>query len=86
MVVRKYSYAVLGLEHKWKTWVVYKDTVLQSTVYWSKVFCIEAFFESAVLAIESMREILLLWVKVVEDDICVGGTAGGKDDNFSDGC
>ncbi len=37
------------------------------------------------LAVEPMGEILLLWVKVVEHNISIRGTAGCEDDDFSHG-
>lgn len=38
------------------------------------------------LAVQSMAEELFLRVKIIKDDVCIGGAAGREDDDLGNGC
>ena len=85
MVVGQDGDPIIRLQHNRKARIIHQDTVLQSSVHTSQILSIEPLLQRAVLSVESVREEPLMGVEVVQNNVSVGGAAGGEDDDLRDG-
>lgn len=63
--------SVVRLQHETMCGVVDQHDILQSTVYRSKIFDIVTFLQGAMLTVQPMRKDFVVWVEVLEDNVCV---------------
>ena len=82
VVERDYWDAVLWLQEMAVGGVVQQHHFTQFAIHHSQIFEVKTFFESAVLAVETVGYKLLFRVEVVKYDISIGGTASRKYDDF----
>lgn len=62
--------------------VVNKYNLVQLSIDNSQVLEVVALLDGAVLPIESMRDILFLWIQVIKDNVGIRSTTGCKYNNF----
>ncbi len=83
MVVGDDGDSVLRLQHMAVGRVVNKHHLVQLSACHPQVFQVIPLFQSAVMPVESVRDIFLFRVQVIENHICVRCAAGGEDNDLS---
>ena len=71
MIERYNRYSILWLQQMAIWRVINQNSLAQFTIDHSEIFEVVSFFKSAVLAIESMRDVLFIRIEVVKDYVCV---------------
>lgn len=62
--------------------VVNKNNLIQLSIDNSQIFEVVSLLDGAVLPIEPMRDIFLVWIQVIKDNVGIRGTTGCKYNNF----